>query len=154
MKFNDNYFMKKALKIANDAIINGEVPVGAIIVLNEKIIARAHNQTENLNDVTAHAEMLSITSASNFLNSKFLKGCTMYVTLEPCIMCCGALYLSQIDRLVYAASDDKGGITRGIKLHPKTKITSGIMKMESERIIKNFFNQLRLKKIKKTNVEN
>ena len=154
MKFNDNYFMKKPLKIANHAIINGEVPVGAIIVLNEKIIARAHNQTENLNDVTAHAEMLSITSASNFLNSKFLKGCTMYVTLEPCIMCCGALYLSQIDRLVYAASDDKGGITRGIKLHPKTKITSGIMKMESERIIKNFFNQLRLKKIKKTNVEN
>ncbi len=154
MKLNDNYFMKKAIKIANDAIINGEVPVGAIIVLNEKIIARAHNQTENLNDVTAHAEMLSITSASNFLNSKFLKGCTMYVTLEPCIMCCGALYHSQIDRLVYAASDDKGGITRGIKLHPKTKITRGIMKMESERIIKNFFNQLRLKKIKKTNFEN
>ena len=149
MKIDDNYFMKQALKVANDAIIKGEVPVGAVIVFNGKVIARAHNQTENLKDVTAHAEILSITSASNFLNSKFLKRCTMYVTLEPCMMCVGALYLAQIERLVYAASDVKGGISRGIKLHPKTRITSGIMKKESERILKNFFQRLRLKKIKK-----
>ena len=125
MKIDDNYFMKQALKVANNAIIKGEVPVGAVIVFNGKIIARAHNQTENLKDVTAHAEILSITSASNFLNSKFLNRCTMYVTLEPCIMCVGALYLAQIERLVYAASDIKGGLSRGIKLHPKTRITSG-----------------------------
>ena len=105
--FDDTYFMKKALQEAEIAFENGEIPVGAIIVVDNRIIARTHNLTELLNDVTAHAEMQAITSAANFLGGKYLKNCTMYVTLEPCQMCAGALYWSQISKLVYGASDEQ-----------------------------------------------
>ena len=110
--YDDTYFMKKALQEAEEAFHKGEVPVGAIIVIQDKIIARAHNLTELLNDVTAHAEMQAITSASNFLGGKYLTGCTLYVTLEPCQMCAGALYWSQISKVVYGASDEKRGFTK------------------------------------------
>ena len=141
MKIDDNYFMKQALKVANDAIIKGEVPVGAVIVFNGKVIARAHNQTENLKDVTAHAEILSITSASNFLNSKFLKRCTMYVTLEPCVMCAGASYWSQLKKIVFGASDEKRGFQAlsDTIIHPKTEVVGGIMAEECSQILKDFF---------------
>ena len=146
MKFDDIYFMNQALNIAKLATKEGEVPVGAVIVIDNKIIARAHNLTEKLHDVTAHAEMLAITSASNFLNGKFLKGCTIYVTLEPCVMCTGALCLSQINRLVIGASDLKmGGISKGIKLHPKTKIKKGVLQEESTNLIQEFFVKKRTK---------
>ena len=104
--FNDEYFMKEAIKEAKLAAEEGEVPVGAVVVNNKKIIARAHNQTERLTDVTAHAEIIALTAASNFLGSKYLNECTMYVTLEPCTMCAGAISWAQLDRLVYGASDD------------------------------------------------
>ena len=138
--FNDNYFMKEALKEASKAYEKDEVPVGAIIVCNRQVIARAHNYTETLNDVTAHAEMQAITSASNFLNGKYLSNCTLYVTLEPCIMCMGALFWSKLDRIVYAASDPKNGFRKNnINPHPKTKITKGIMENESSTLLRAFF---------------
>ena len=138
--FDDNYFMEQAIQEAKKAYFEGEIPVGAVVTINKRIIARAHNSTEKLNDVTAHAEMQAITSASNFLNGKYLSNCTLYVTLEPCIMCMGALFWSKIDRIVYAASDPKNGFMKNnIGPHPKTKITKGIMENESSNLLKAFF---------------
>ena len=120
--------MRKALEEAEKAYEVDEVPVGAIIVINQKIIARTHNLTERLNDVTAHAEMQAITSAAHFLGGKYLKGCTLYVTLEPCVMCMGGLYWSQLDRIVYAASDAKrGALAQGVHPHPKTTCIGGVI---------------------------
>jgi tRNA(adenine34) deaminase len=126
--YSDDYYMEQAIKEAQKAQEAGEIPVGAIIVCQKQIIARAHNQTQILNDVTAHAEIMAITSASSYLGSKYLKDCTLYVTLEPCIMCAGALYWSQIDRVVYGGSDEKRGFMRYGKelLHPGTKLEYGI----------------------------
>lgn len=142
--FTDEYFMKKAYQEAQAAFDKGEIPVGAIIVVNDKIIARTHNLTEMLNDVTAHAEMQGITSAANFLGGKYLTGCTLYVTLEPCQMCAGALYWSQISKVVFGAADDQRGYrAMGGKLHPKTVVKSGIMEEECGSLVKNFFKQRR-----------
>lgn len=140
MEFSDEYFMKKALLEAEQAFEKGEVPVGAVIVVDNKIIARAHNLTELLNDVTAHAEMQAITSASNFLGGKYLHNCTLYVTLEPCQMCGGALFWSQISNVVYGASDpERGCISLNNKLHPKTKIKGGILEDQASELLKRFF---------------
>ena len=142
--FNDSYFMNKALREAELAYELGEVPVGAIIVVQNKIIARAHNLTERLNDVTAHAEMQAITAATNFLGGKYLIDCTIYVTLEPCQMCAGALYWSQISKIVYAAKDTERGCgVMGTKLHPKTKIIGGVLETEASTLLKKFFIQKR-----------
>lgn len=142
--YDDTYFMKKALQEAEAAFEKGEVPVGAVIVVQDRIIARAHNLTEQLNDVTAHAEMQAITAAANFLGGKYLKDCTLYVTLEPCQMCAGALYWSQISKIVFAATDlERGCGVLGTKLHPKTEIKGGIMAEESSALLKRFFNQKR-----------
>ncbi len=136
--------MKKALVEAETAFENGEIPVGAIIVIDNRIIARSHNLTELLNDVTAHAEMQAITSAANFLGGKYLKDCTLYVTLEPCQMCAGALYWSQISKIVYGASDDNRGFVKmGTQLHPKTQIISGILENECADLMRNFFQSKR-----------
>ena len=138
--YDDTYFMKKALVEAELAFEQGEVPVGAVIVIEQKIIARAHNLTELLNDVTAHAEMQAITSASNYLGGKYLHNCTLYVTLEPCQMCAGALYWSQISRIVYGAEDNERGFqTMGTKLHPKTKLEGGVLAKEASDLLKRFF---------------
>ena len=138
--FDDTYFMKKALQEAEVAFDKGEIPVGAVIVVNDRVIARAHNLTELLNDVTAHAEMQAITAASNFLGGKYLLNCTLYVTLEPCQMCAGALYWSQISKIVYGAKDEKRGCgVMGTQLHPKTKIKGGVLAEESTALIKKFF---------------
>jgi tRNA(adenine34) deaminase len=132
--------MKKALQEAEAAFEQGEIPVGAVIVVKDRIIARTHNLTELLNDVTAHAEMQAITSASNFLGGKYLNNCTLYVTLEPCQMCAGALYWSQLSRLVYAASDEQRGFkSMGTTLHPKTKVVSGVLANEAAELLKRFF---------------
>lgn len=140
MEFSDEYFMKKALLEAEQAFEKGEVPVGAVIVVDNKIISRAHNLTELLNDVTAHAEMQAITSASNFLGGKYLHNCTLYVTLEPCQMCGGALFWSQISNVVYGASDpERGCISLNNKLHPKTKIKGGILADQASSLLKRFF---------------
>ncbi|TXN37433.1 nucleoside deaminase [Flagellimonas hymeniacidonis] len=142
--FDDTYFMKKALQEAEFAFANGEVPVGAIVTVNNRIIGRAHNLTERLNDVTAHAEMQAITAASNFLGGKYLHGCTLYVTLEPCQMCAGALYWSQISKIVYGASDlERGFNVIGGQLHPKTEIVGGILENEASELLKRFFIQKR-----------
>ena len=128
MQLDDTFFMKQALAEAEKAFQSDEVPVGAIVVVGDRIIARAHNLTERLNDVTAHAEMQAITSAANFLNGKYLVGCTLYVTLEPCVMCAGALTWSKLEAVVFAASDMKRGFAQaGLNLHPKTAIRSGVM---------------------------
>ncbi|NRB59842.1 MAG: nucleoside deaminase [Winogradskyella sp.] len=138
--YDDTYFMRKALEEAEIAYEKGEIPVGAVIVVEDRIIARAHNLTELLNDVTAHAEMQAITAAANFLGGKYLNKCTMYVTLEPCQMCAGALYWTQMDKLVYGASDEKRGfINMGTALHPKTKVIGGILADESSQLMKRFF---------------
>jgi tRNA(adenine34) deaminase len=138
--FTDEYFMKKALQEAEAAFEKGEIPVGAIIVINNKVIARSHNLTEMLNDVTAHAEMQTITAAANYLGGKYLKDCTLYVTLEPCQMCAGALYWSQISKIVFGAKDDHRGFqTLGTQLHPKTEVIQGIMAEEASEIMKRFF---------------
>ena len=138
--FDDTYFMKKALQEAEVAFEKGEIPVGAIIVVEDRIIARTHNLTELLNDVTAHAEMQAITSAANFLGGKYLTNCTLYVTLEPCQMCAGALYWSQVSKIVYGASDAQRGFeTMGTQLHPKTKVVSGILADEASALMKRFF---------------
>ncbi|MBP2833252.1 nucleoside deaminase [Aquimarina sp. U1-2] len=142
--FDDSYFMKKALQEAELAFAKDEIPVGAVIVVNDRIIARAHNLTELLNDVTAHAEMQAITAASNFLGGKYLNECTLYVTLEPCPMCAGALYWSQIKRVVYGAKDEKRGYNAmGTKLHPKTGVTGGVLQEECSRLLQHFFIQKR-----------
>jgi len=138
--FNDTYFMKKALQEAEVAYEKGEIPIGAVIVIDDRIIARAHNLTEMLNDVTAHAEMQAITAAANFLGGKYLINCTLYVTIEPCQMCAGALFWSQISNIVYGARDeDRGCINLKTKLHPKTKIKGGILEDETSSILKKFF---------------
>ncbi len=138
--FNDEYFMKKALQEAEAAFEKGEIPVGAVIVIEDRVIARAHNLTELLNDVTAHAEMQAITAAANFLGGKYLTNCTLYVTLEPCQMCAGALYWSQISKIVYGTRDEERGcINLKTKLHPKTKIEGGILKEEASKLLKRFF---------------
>lgn len=139
--FTNEYYMKEALKEAQKAFNEDEVPVGAIIVCNDKIIARSHNMTQKLNDVTAHAEMLAITSATNFLGGKYLNECTLYVTLEPCIMCAGALFWSQVKKIVYAAPDTKRGFSliEATILHPKTEVVAGIMHQESSDLITCFF---------------
>lgn len=138
--FTDVYFMKKALQEAEIAFEKGEIPVGAIIVVANKVIARTHNLTELLNDVTAHAEMQAITSAANYLGGKYLKDCILYVTLEPCQMCAGALYWSQITKIVYGASDENRGFKKmGTQLHPKTQIVSGVLENECAELMRNFF---------------
>ncbi len=142
--FTDEYFMKKALQEAELAFEKGEVPVGAIVVIDNKIIARSHNLTELLNDVTAHAEMQSITAAANFLGGKYLIGCTLYVTLEPCQMCAGALYWSQISKIVFGASDEHRGFEKmGTQLHPKTAVVRGILASEASELMKRFFAERR-----------
>lgn len=132
--------MKKALQEAETAFNKEEIPVGAIIVIDNKVIARSHNLTELLNDVTAHAEMQSITAAANFLGGKYLKGCTLYVTIEPCQMCAGALYWSQISKIVFGARDEnRGYLTMGTKLHPKTEVIQGVLAEECSNLMTNFF---------------
>lgn len=144
-EFNDDYFMNEALKEAKAAFQKDEVPIGAIIVCNGQIIARAHNLVETLNDVTAHSEIQAITSAADNLGGKYLNGCTLYVTVEPCPMCAGALYWSQIDRIVYAAPDDKRGYSLISKklIHPKTEVKSGVMEKEAKQLMQQFFAQKR-----------
>ncbi len=138
--FSDEYFMRVALQEARYALEEEEVPIGCVIVCNNKIIARGHNLTERLNDITAHAEMQSITSAANFLGGKYLKDCTMYVTLEPCVMCTGALFWSQISRLVIGARDEKRGfLNKEIELHPKTEIITGVLEEECSLLVSEFF---------------
>ena len=139
-KYDDAYFMKRALQEAEVAYKRGEVPIGAVIVIDNKIIARAHNLTETLNDVTAHAEMQAITAAANYLGGKYLQKCTLYVTIEPCQMCAGALFWSQISNIVYGARDEQRGcINLNVKLHPKTKMRGGILESEASELLKRFF---------------
>ena len=136
--------MRKALQEAETAFEKGEIPVGAIIVIDNKVIARSHNLTELLNDVTAHAEMQSITAAANFLGGKYLKDCILYVTLEPCQMCAGALYWSQISKIVFGARDEQRGfLSLGTKLHPKTQVNHGILAQECGDLMKRFFAEKR-----------
>jgi|TARA_Y100001933_G_C18996717_1_gene562755 tRNA(adenine34) deaminase len=142
---SDEHFMKQALKQANIAFEKGEVPVGAVVVAENRIIARAHNMTEQLTDVTAHAEMLAITAAFDAIGGKYLNECTLYVTLEPCNMCAGALYWAQLGKLVFGASDQKRGFTLNPKnlLHPRTEVVRGLLENQSESLLKQFFAQLR-----------
>lgn len=144
---NDEYFMKQALAQAKIAFDEDEVPVGAVVAINEKIIARGYNQVEKLKDPTAHAEIIALTSAFNFLGSKYLPEATIYITVEPCLMCAGALYWSKMGRVVYGAADEKNGylhITRETSpFHPKTEITKGVLKEECAELMKTFFKQKR-----------
>ena len=143
--FNDNDFMKEALKEANKALRKDEIPVGCVIVCENKVIARAHNFTERLNDVTAHAEMQAFTSASDFLGGKYLNECTLYVTLEPCVMCGGASYWTQLKKVVYGAKDVKRGYSQLSEdiLHPRTEITKGLLDKECSKILQEFFQKNR-----------
>lgn len=142
--FTDEYFMKMALNEAELALEKDEVPIGCVVVSNNRVIARAHNLTETLNDVTAHAEMQAITSAANFLGGKYLVDCTLYVTLEPCVMCSGALSWAQISKVVIGARDEQRGfINKHLSLHPKTEIVTGIMENECSSIVKEFFKSKR-----------
>ena len=138
--FDDTYFMKKALQEAEAAYEKGEIPVGAVIVIDDRVIARAHNLTETLNDVTAHAEMQAFTSAADYLGGKYLKECTLYVTLEPCQMCAGASYWTQIDKIVFGAKDEHRGFNKfKTTLHPKTKVIGGVLEEKCSTIITKFF---------------
>ena len=141
----DESFMQKALAEAQIALQEGEIAIGAVVICRDRIIARAHNQTETLHDVTAHAEMLAITSASNLLGGKYLPECTLYVTVEPCVMCAGALGWSQMSRIVYGASDEKRGFSRYAPkaLHPKATVTAGVLEAECAQLMKDFFKQKR-----------
>ena len=142
--FSHEYFMKMALQEAEAAKDLNEVPIGCVIVMNDRVIARGHNLTEQVNDVTAHAEMQAITSAANFLGGKYLKDCTMYVTLEPCVMCAGALAWSQISNVVIGARDEKRGfINKNLQLHPKTEIITGILENECSVLVKALFKKKR-----------
>ena len=145
MNLSDEYFMRIALQEAELAFDKGEIPVGAVVVLNNTVIAKAHNLTQTLNDVTAHAEMQALTSAFHYLGSKYLNDCTLYVTLEPCVMCAGALYWAQIGKVVYGASDPKKGysLVNGDLLHPKTEVIQGVLAGECRRILEFFFKELR-----------
>lgn len=143
--YTDEYFMREALKESRKALEAGEIPVGAVVVSRNRVIARAHNQTEKLTDATAHAEMIAVTAASNHLGSKYLNECTLYVTLEPCVMCAGALYWVQLRRLVFGASDIQRGysLVGSPLLHPKTEVLKGVLADESKALIDTFFEQLR-----------
>ncbi|MBT1708918.1 nucleoside deaminase [Fulvivirgaceae bacterium PWU5] len=143
--YSDEYFMREALKEAAKAFAIDEVPVGAVVVCKNRIIARAHNQTEKLTDATAHAEMLAVTSAANYLGSKYLSECTLYVTLEPCVMCAGALHWVQLQKLVFGASDVQRGysLVSSPLLHPKTEVVRGIQADESKKLIEDFFRRIR-----------
>lgn len=142
--FTDEYFMKMAFQEAEYALEKDEVPIGCVIVANNRVIARSHNLTEALNDVTAHAEMQAITAAANFLGGKYLINCTLYVTMEPCVMCAGALAWSQISKVVIGARDEKRGfINKNLQLHPKTEVVVGILESECSSIVKNFFKEKR-----------
>lgn len=143
--YNDEYFMRQAFLEAQKAYALDEVPVGAVIVSNNTVIARAHNFTEHLHDVTAHAEIQAITAASEYIGAKYLTGCTLYVTVEPCVMCAGALYWSQLDKVVFAARDEKRGAGRfGTELyHPKTLVSNGIMEKECSELMLSFFQSKR-----------
>lgn len=142
--FTDEYYLKLALQEAQIALEKDEVPIGCIIVSNNRVIAKAHNLTEALNDVTAHAEMQAITSAANYLGGKYLQNCTLYVTLEPCVMCCGALNWSQISKVVIGARDEQRGfINKNLSLHPKTELVVGVMENECSDLVKNFFKSKR-----------
>lgn len=143
--YSDIYFMNEAFKEAQKAFDADEVPVGAVIVAENKIIARGHNLTEQLNDVTAHAEMQTITSAANYIGGKYLNDCTLYVTLEPCLMCAGALHWTHITKIVYGASDDKKGFSKINQpvLHPKTVVVKGVLEEQCSRILKDFFQKKR-----------
>ncbi|MCD4746946.1 MAG: nucleoside deaminase [Bacteroidales bacterium] len=145
IKFSDEYFMKEALKEAQNSFDADEVPIGAVIVCKDQIIAKAHNLTETLNDVTAHAEMQAFTSAANYLGAKYLNECILYVTLEPCVMCAGASYWTQISKIIYGASDEKKGFNRISQtiIHPKTKVVAGIMENECSELLKEFFREKR-----------
>ena len=146
-----DHYMKMALHQAEEAYQKGEVPVGAVVVSNGKIIAKAHNQVEMLQDATAHAEMLAITSAQNHLGSKYLEDCLLYVTLEPCTMCAGALYWSQVSEIIIAARDETRGFSRlqPFVLHPKTSVTYGIQENEASALISTFFSEMRAKQKRK-----
>ncbi|MEK6782545.1 MAG: nucleoside deaminase [Bacteroidota bacterium] len=143
--YNDDYFMLEALKEASKAYEIGEVPVGAVVVCQNKVIARAHNQTEKLTDATAHAEMLAITSAAHYLGSKYLNECTLYITLEPCVMCAGALHWVQLQKLVFGAKDVQRGysLAKSPILHPKTEVVEGVRPIESKELLDNFFKRIR-----------
>lgn len=143
--YSDEYFMQQAYLEALSAAERDEIPVGAVVVANDRIIARGHNQVETLQDATAHAEILAITSAMAFLGTKYLKGCTLYVTLEPCVMCAGALSWAQLDRIVYGAEDSKAGFMRYGKelLHPKAKLEFGIMAPACGKLMTDFFSKKR-----------
>jgi len=144
MKDRDEYYMREALKEARKALSAGEMPVGAVVVCGDRIVARAHNQTELLNDATAHAEMIALTAAMSYLNAKYLPDCTLYVTLEPCSMCSGAVYWSKLGRLVYGASDMQRGYEHlHCPLHPKTRVRSGVLAEEAAKLIKDFFKDKR-----------
>ena len=143
--YSDEYFMREALKEAAKAFAIEEVPVGAVVVCKNRIIARAHNQTEKLTDATAHAEMLAVTAAANYLGSKYLSECTLYVTLEPCVMCSGALHWVQLQKLVFGASDLQRGysLVSSPLLHPKTEVVRGIQAEESKKLLEDFFRRIR-----------
>ncbi len=142
--FDDTYFMRLALQGAHEALEKDEVPIGCVVVFNDRIISRSHNLTETLNDVTAHAEMQAITSSANFLGGKYLINATMYVTMEPCVMCAGALFWSQISKIVIGARDEhRGFINKGIRLHPKTEIVTDVLAEECSQIVKDFFKSKR-----------
>ncbi|MFC2151255.1 nucleoside deaminase [Bacteroidota bacterium] len=143
--YSDEYFMKEALKEAIKAFDKDEVPIGAVIVHNQTIIARAHNLTESLNDATAHAEMQAFTAATNYLGGKYLHSCVLYVTVEPCVMCAGASYWSQISRIVYGASDEKKGYKNisSTIIHPKTEVISGVLANECSKVLVDFFKKKR-----------
>lgn len=144
MLLNDEYFMRIALNEAKEALLKNEIPIGAVIVANNSIIAKTHNLTENLNDVTAHAEMQAITAAANAIGGKYLKNCTMYLTVEPCQMCAGALYWSQISKIVVGAQDNKRGFTvMGGQLHPKTELVYGVLEDECKELMLTFFKNKR-----------
>lgn len=142
--FNDEYFMRIALSEAKHAFENGEIPIGAVVVANNRIIAKTHNLTETLTDVTAHAEIQAISAAANAIGGKYLKNCTIYITVEPCQMCAGALYWSQVSKIVFGASDNKRGYTEmGGKLHPKTEVVTGVLENECSELMKTFFQNKR-----------
>lgn len=143
--FSDEHFMAIALQLAEEAAETGEIPVGAIVVSQNRVIGKGFNQTERLQDVTAHAEILAISAASNYLNAKYLTNCTLYVTLEPCVMCAGALFWAQISRLVIGASDEKRGYSRiqPTLLHPKTRIETGVLAEGSQQLLEQFFRKMR-----------
>ena len=134
-------YMRIALQEAREAELDGEVPIGAVVVCGDKVIAKAHNRTEHLHDVTAHAEIMAITSAEDYMNAKYLTDCTLFVTVEPCVMCAGAIAWAQLAEVVYGATDEKRGFSKYSSkiLHPKTKLTKGILAEDCEKIMKDFF---------------